>query len=80
MKRSIYFGLGLSLFFAASITQAAAPIIREGPTCPAGYYRSGVYCLPSSQDSTRDALVRSGPTCPAGFYRSGSYCLRGGDR
>lgn len=81
MKTSIYFGLGASVFFVSSLVLAGSttPITREGSTCPAGYYRSGSYCVPSSGGdsgyTSRTAVVRQGPTCPPGYFRSGSYCL-----
>jgi len=64
--------LWLCLFAAGA--QAAAPIVREGATCPPGYYRSGEYCTPSSQD-TKPAISRQGASCPPNFYRNGDYCV-----
>ena len=50
------------------------PLPRVAVTCPAGYHRSGSYCVPTSEKA-RDALPRSGYTCPPGYSRNGAYCL-----
>ena len=47
---------------------------RVAVTCPAGYHRSGDYCVPTSEKA-RDALPRIGYTCPPGYSRNGAYCL-----
>jgi len=63
----------LLCLFAAGV-QAATPIVREGASCPPGYYRSGEYCTPSSQD-TKPAISRQGSSCPPNYYRNGDYCV-----
>ena len=50
------------------------PLPRVAVTCPAGYHRSGSYCVPTSEKA-RDALPRAGYTCPPGYSRNGAYCL-----
>ncbi len=50
------------------------PLPRMAATCPAGYHRSGSYCVPTS-DKARDAMPRIGYTCPPGYSRNGAYCL-----
>ena len=50
------------------------PLPRVAVTCPAGYHRSGSYCVPTSEKA-RDALPRIGYTCPPGYSRNGAYCL-----
>ncbi len=50
------------------------PLPRVATTCPAGYHRSGSYCIPTS-DKARDALPRAGAGCPPGYSRNGAYCL-----
>ena len=49
------------------------PLPRVAATCPAGYHRSGSYCVPTSEKA-RDAMPRIGYTCPPGYSRNGAYC------
>lgn len=50
------------------------PLPRVAVTCPAGYHRSGSYCVPTS-GTARNAMPRVGYTCPPGYSRNGAYCL-----
>ena len=50
------------------------PLPRVAVTCPAGYHRSGSYCVPTSEKA-RDAMPRIGYVCPPGYSRNGAYCL-----
>ncbi len=68
----------LLLVAASALAMAsvkAPPIPRVSATCPAGYHRSGGYCLPTTAKAA-PALPRSGATCPPGYYRNGAYCLK----
>ncbi|MFO1152622.1 MAG: hypothetical protein U1E42_02995 [Rhodospirillales bacterium] len=58
-------------FGGVSAEPDARPLPRTG-TCPAGYYVSGAYCVPTR--GARFALPRQG-TCPGGYMNSGDYCL-----
>ena len=50
------------------------PLRRMAVTCPAGYHRSGSYCVPTAEKA-RDAMPRIGYSCPPGYSRNGAYCL-----
>jgi hypothetical protein len=54
------------------------PIERIGELCPAGYWRSAAYCVPSPARVERYQALpnRLDGDCPMGFYRSGRYCVR----
>lgn len=54
--------------------QPVRPLPRMGG-CPAGYFSSGSYCVPSRSGNTRGAIEKLGGGCPVGFYSSGNYCL-----
>ena len=50
------------------------PLPRVATTCPAGYHRSGDYCVPTSEKA-KPAMPRVGTVCPPGHHRNGAYCL-----
>jgi hypothetical protein len=53
----------------------AAPIQRQGSSCPSGYYKNGDYCRANSADP-KPAIARQGSSCPYGLYKQGDYCLQ----
>ena len=54
----------------SAFAQTALP--KDG-SCPSGYYASGQYCVPSSNES-KQAMAKAG-SCPSGYYSSGNYCV-----
>ena len=58
---------------ALPLTALADPVLRVG-NCPAGYYSSGSYCMPTSASSP-SAIPKVG-NCPAGYYSSSAYCIQ----
>ncbi len=56
-----------------------APIVRQGSTCPPGYYRNGEYCQPGA-GAKEPAISREGSVCPPGYYRNGAYCVQNRDK
>ena len=51
------------LLMLASSAHGAQPIVREGSTCPPGYYRNSEYCIPARPD-TKPAISREGQPVP----------------
>lgn len=54
--------------------QQPAPVPKNGG-CPTGFYQSGNYCVPSSNNTNRPAIPKNG-ACPTGWYSSGNYCVK----
>ena len=53
------------------IAVTAYPLPKSGQ-CPAGYYQSGSYCAPMTDDA-KQAIPKIGQ-CPSGWRQSGNYC------
>jgi hypothetical protein len=58
---------------AATLLVLQNPIQRVG-TCPLGWYSSGGYCVPTSQQSK--PAIQKYDSCPLGWYSTGNYCAK----
>lgn len=52
-------------------------IVRNGRSCPYGYFKSGDYCRKGAGDAPESIPREPGKDCPYKWYKSGDYCWKG---
>ncbi len=52
-------------------------IVKQGNSCPYGYFESGAYCRKSVGDKPESIPREPGKDCPYKWHKAGDYCWKG---